>query len=146
MTEDEVTVLLKSLAERQREQLVAQLVDRELRRSTAYTEGSSKSLDGLRQYLEKVQEGTANKLATLEDVAEAVTADLAEHWDERWFDLMPGKRALWDLVGESPFKSKRLLVDALVQTVREEHPPLAGLEALQGALMARAAAAVAKAD
>jgi predicted ATPase len=143
MSEDDAASLVKSLAERQLDQIRAQLVDAALRRAIAYEGGNSQTLEGLKRYLEEVRDGAEKKLSKLDEVAETVDGELTKTWDDRWFELMDGKRALADIVKESPFKSRRTLVDATVQTLRD-HESLVpkGVTELREALIRVASAPV----
>jgi hypothetical protein len=118
-TEDEARRLLHDTAERQRDAVLAELVEARLRRAYEYTKAGSDPLGRMKHHLEEVQRVATEKLAEFDKVSEEVRRELDERWDADYLALVDGKRLLSELVEFTPFGSVRDLLAALTQTAYE---------------------------
>lgn len=136
---EEARQLIKGLFDRQRPQIEAGLVEQRLRAEHTIDAGAGQSVDQIRTYLAAVREVADRKLERID----AVTAEIAAELDAADFDqraeLLDGKRALRELVAESPFGRYADLVDALVFQARQrvDARPL-GVEMLRQRILVEA--------
>jgi hypothetical protein len=137
-TEEEVVAKLLSLADAHRESILAGWTDLELkRRHPISLRSNSGGLDRELAYLEAAEAGAKDKIAVFADIRDQMAQDLDTRWDEEWFKLMDGKRALGEFLSETPYQNVADFVNALTHTLRESAAPLPpGLQTLQERLVA----------
>lgn len=120
VSESEVRERVRVIADGHRAEVLAALVDAELRRRHAYERRGGDPLDRLRHQLIEVQRVAQEKAYELDSVAAAINAHLEERWSRDHPRLLDGKRALAEFKKETPFHSDTDLVNALLLTAREE--------------------------
>ena len=122
-SEDEVRQRLRELSDRQRDSVLADLVDARLRHGHSYIKAGTTPLERRKHHLEEVRRVAKAKLDAFDDVHDEVARELDERWDTDFLTLADGKRLLAEFVESTGYRSPRDLLSAMTQTAHD-HPEL----------------------
>lgn len=112
---------LREIAELQKMEILASLIEDELRRRHPYPSlERSTPVEDKMKFLRIQEETIKAKLEVFTEVAQEVESNLNSRWDDDWFKLMDGKRALAQLLPRTPFQKIPDFVSALTRTLRDE--------------------------
>jgi hypothetical protein len=133
---DAISAALKAIAANQRELIVADLVEAELRLRNPYQpEQRSGLLERRRSFLEAQSASVASKLSEFDQVTAVIEERVRDVWDDEWFKFMDGKRALGEFLTTTPFRTVADYISAATHALKElpaVMPP--GLAALRARL------------
>jgi hypothetical protein len=144
-TVGEVTDTLGRIAELQRDDVVAALVEAELvERFEVNVKATDSRLERVTRYIEEQRRIADEKLATFDAVVSAVENDIAQRWAQDFMKLADGKRMLREFSSRGPFRHSAGLVNAIITTHRDR-PDLAspGLALLKSKVTTLALSALA---
>jgi hypothetical protein len=117
---EEIESLLKGLAQDQRQTILAQLIEAELKATHSTDVGrDADPVAQLRSHLEATRDTAQAKLNDLGTVAARKAAELDERWERDSQVLADAKQMLGKLVSHTPFRSLSDLVNALAHTARD---------------------------
>lgn len=119
-TEDTIASSLKSLADRQRPEILAELLEQELKARYEIAPAGDSRVDRLRAYYTETVRVSSQKLAEFDSVLAHVETALDGRWEADHLKLIDGKRALSEYVSLSPFHSLPDLLNAIAATIRAE--------------------------
>ena len=104
--ESEVRRVLVELAREQKDQVLVDLVAHELKRRNPYDLRKAEgAMDRELAYLEATRASAEARLATFEEVRDAITKSLNERWESDWPKLIDGKRLLGEFTNGTPFRT-----------------------------------------
>jgi hypothetical protein len=122
---------LRLIADEQRDQIEAELVEARLNAAHGYQKAKGTPLDRLRQTLSERVRVATEQASEIEAVVAAVHAELEGDWNDRYSILMNAKSALPQLLTLTPFRSLNDLLAAEQATLRDgpglDPPGLAAL-------------------
>jgi hypothetical protein len=138
---EDVANRLLELAERQKEEILADLTRQELEARHEFASKGANRLEKLRGYIEETVRVGREKLDEFDDVLSQTSATLDGRWAADHVKLMDGKRALREFREFTPFENPAGLITAIMATLRD-HPELmpSGLVAFRERLQALALA------
>jgi predicted ATPase len=131
----EVTQRLREIADRQYDDIIAQLVEATLKARFGIEQRGTTRLERVRAFLEDQADIANQKQEAFDGVLAEVRTSLEARWETDFLQLMDGKRGLGEFTAGTPFQNTASLINAITLTLRDEPgltPP--GIAALRGRL------------